>query len=256
MNRQECTFLINAYVDWLHKGLSVKNLEEACELTTPFLDRHNDHLQIYAIKKGGKIILSDDGYILSDLRTSGLDLNSSKRKVVLETMLNGFGVKSDNRQLFIEASQKNLGHRLHSLVQAMLAVNDMFVMAQPRVTGFFWEDVKKFFDEHEIRYSPRVKISGRSGFDQAIDFLIPKSQISPERIIQIINAPNKNTIGTYLFTLEDTRAVRDNGLSQAYAFLNDTGRKIGGDIIEALEAYKVIPALWSKRETYISALAK
>ena len=255
MNRQECEQLVEAYVEWLRKGLSVEKLEEACELTTPFLDRHNDHLQIYAVKHDGKIVISDDGYILSDLRTSGLDLNTPKRKAVLEAVLNGFGVRTDGRQILVEASQRNLGQRLHALVQAMLAVNDMFVMAQPRVAGFFWEDVKDFLDEHDIRYSPRVKISGRSGFDHAIDFLIPKSRTRPERFIQAINAPNKNTIGTYLFALGDTRDARGDG-SEAYAFLNDREREIGGDVIEALEAYEVKAALWSRRKDYIEALAE
>ena len=255
MNRQECEQLVEAYVEWLRKGLSVERLEEACELTTPFLDRHNDHLQIYAVKHDGKIVLSDDGYILSDLRTSGLDLNTPKRKAVLEAVLNGFGVRTDGRQILVEASQRNLGQRLHALVQAMLAVNDMFVMAQPRVAGFFWEDVKDFLDEHDIRYSPRVKISGRSGFDHAIDFLIPKSRTRPERFIQAINAPNKNTIGTYLFALGDTRDARGDG-SEAYAFLNDREREVGGDVIEALEAYEVKAALWSRREDYVEALAE
>ena len=190
MNKQECEQLIEDYVKWLRKGLSIESLEKACELTTPFLDRHNDHLQIYAVKQNGKIVLTDDGYILSDLRTSGVELTTQKRREVLESVLNGFGVRLEGNQLMVEASQRNIGHRLHILIQAMLAVNDMFVMAQPRVASFFWEDVRSFLDQHDVRYSPRVKIAGRSGFDHAIDFLIPKSKIHPERLIQTINAPN------------------------------------------------------------------
>jgi hypothetical protein len=254
MNRQECQQLIDAYVDWLRKGLVVERLESACELTTPFLDRHNDHLQIYATRVNGKIVLTDDGYTLSDLRTSGTDLKSPKRRDVLELLLNGFGVQTDGRELKVEASSRNLGQRVHSLVQAMLAVNDMFVLAKPRVATFFWEDVRSFLDMNDVRYSPRVKLPGRTGFDHAIDFLIPKSRSRPERIVQAINAPTKNTISAYLFTLEDTCEGRGED-SEAYAFLNDTDREVGGDVVEALEMYKVIPALWSNRSDYVSALA-
>ncbi len=254
MNKQECQGLIDSYIEWLRKGLSIESLENACELTTPFLDRHNDHLQIYALRRNGNILLSDDGYILSDLRTSGLDVSTPKRKVVLETMLRGFGVRVDGKQLVLEASEKNLGQRIHSLIQAMLAVNDMFVMAQPRVASFFWEDVKGFFDEHEIRYSSRVKLTGHTGFDHAIDFLIPHSKSRPERIVQAINAPNRNTISAYLFSLNDTREAREQQ-PEAYAFLNDQDRQIGGDVREALESYEVKPAFWSHREQYISDLA-
>jgi len=254
MNKQECQQLIDDYVGWLRKGLSVNSLGDTCELTTPFLDRHNDHLQIYAVRRDGTIVLSDDGYILSDLRASGVDFSTPKRKAVLESVLRGFGVRVEEKQLVIEASERTLGQRMHSLVQAMLAVNDMFFMAQPAVAASFWEDVREFLDAHDIRYSPRVKVTGKSGYDHAIDFLIPKSRSRPERLIQAINAPNKNTIGTYLFALTDTREARGQE-AEAYAFLNDRDRKVGGEVIEALEAYEVKPALWSHREHYVQALA-
>lgn len=254
MTREECRQLAEAYLEWLRHGISVESVGEACELTTPFLDRHNDHLQIYAIRHNGKILLSDDGYILSDLRVSGLELMTPKRRVLLETALRGFGVQLQANRLVIEASPHNLGQRVHALVQAMLAVNDMFVLAQPRVLSFFWEDVRAFLDEHKVRYSPRVKLTGRTGYDHAIDFLIPRSPVAPERIVQAINAPNKNTIGSYLFVLGDTREARGRE-AEAYAFLNDRDREVGGDVIEALEAYEVVPALWSERVRYAERLA-
>ncbi|MGH9333638.1 MAG: DUF1828 domain-containing protein [Vicinamibacteria bacterium] len=254
MKPQECQELIDAYVEWLRKGLSVEQLDQVCELTTPFLDRHNDHLQVYAVRQNGRIVLEDDGYTLADLRTSGLDLNTPKRKAVLESILNGFGIKTDGKRLFVEASPQNLGQRMHSFIQGMLSVSDMFVMAQARVATFFWEDVRNFLDQRGVRFSPRVKITGRTGYDHAVDFLIPKSQTRPERIVQAINAPNKNTIASYLFVLEDTRQVRGND-SEAYAFLNDQHREVGGDVVEALSAYKVTPAIWSQRERYVTELA-
>ncbi|MBI2060376.1 MAG: DUF1828 domain-containing protein [Nitrospirae bacterium] len=255
MNRLECEQLVESYVEWIKKGLSVAQLQDACELTTPFLDRHNDHLQIYAQKKDGKILITDDGYILADLETSGMDLLTPKRRAVLETMLKGYGVRMEEDRLIVDATPRNLGQRIHSLVQAMLSINDMFVMAQPRVSGFFWEDVRGFLDENRIRYSPRVKISGRSGFDQAIDFLIPKSQSRPERLIQAINTPSKNTIGFYLFSLSDTREARVDA-SEAYAFLNDQDRKVGGEIMDALQVYEVKPVIWSGRQQAVHALAE
>ena len=144
MNKQECQQLIDAYLDWLRMGLTLSAVGAACELTTRFLDRHNDHLQVYAVQRNWTIVLSDDGYILSDLRTSGLDLNAAKRLEVVKAILNGFGVRLEGNQLLVEASRRNLGQKVHSLVQAMLAVNDMLVMAQPRVATFFWEDVRAF----------------------------------------------------------------------------------------------------------------
>lgn len=253
MNQLECRQLIDEYLAWLRQGLSAEQLDGSCELTTPFLDRHNDHMQIYVTPEDGKIVLSDDGYILADLRASGLEIVTPKRKAVLESILNGFGVKTDGRHIFVEASSRNLGQKMHSLIQAMLSVDDMFVLAQPSVASFFWEDVRDYLDQHDVRYSPRVKISGRSGYDHAIDFLIPKSKKHPERIVQAINVPDRSRISSYLFTLEDTHEIRGEE-SEAYAFLNDQHKKVAGDVIEALESYKVVPALWSQREKYVEAL--
>ncbi len=256
MSQADCQKMIDDYVAWLRRGLSIEEVGGVCELTTPFLDRHNDHLQVYAIRRNGSVTLSDDGFVLSDLRTSGLDVDTPKRKAVLESILNGLGVRAENQQLVVEASPANLGQRLHSLVQAMLAVNDMFVMAQPRVAGFFFEDVRSFLDSHNVRYTPRVKLAGKSGYDHGIDFLIPKSQKRPERILQAIAAPKKDNIFAYLWMLSDTRAARRDGTEpEAYAFLNDQEQPVGGDVTEALAAYRVIPALWSRRGDYVDALA-
>lgn len=254
MNQSECQKIIDSYVAWLRRGVYVESVNGGCELTTPFLDRHNDHLQVYVARSGDDIRVSDDGYILADLEQSGLEISTPKRGDVLTSVLNGFGVKIENNELFVEASTQNLGQRVHSLVQAMLAVNDMYVMAQPRVASFFWEDVQAFFDRNDVRYSPRVKIPGISGFDHAIDFVIPKSRARPERLVQAINAPSKNTIAGYLFALTDTRQARE-AASEAYAFLNDMERTVGGDVIEALAAYKVTPVPWSRRDEHLAALA-
>jgi len=137
----------------------------------------------------------------------------------------------------------------------MLAVNDMFVMAQPRVASFFFEDVRNFLDSNDVRYTPRVKLAGKSGYDHGIDFLVPKSRNRPERILQAIAAPKKDNIFAYLWTLSDTRSARSGeSAAEAYAFLNDQEQKIGGDVIEALHAYGVVPAFWSERANYVNAL--
>lgn len=255
MNPIECQELIDDYLRWLKEGLAASVVNEACELTTPFLDRHNDHLQLYAKRSDGKITLTDDGYIYSDLLASGLEFNTPKRRAALETTLNGFGVRLDDRNhLIVEATPRTLGQKVHSLIQAMVGVNDMFLLAQSRVASFFFEDVRSFLDAHEIRYIDRVKISGTSGFDHAIDFLIPKSPTRPERLLQTINVPSKSTVTSYLFTLTDTRDAR-GAESEAYVFLNDEDQAVSASTLEALEAYNVTPARWTRRDEYVEALA-
>lgn len=73
--------------------ISKRQLDDWVEITTPYLDRHNDYLQIYARRQNGSYILTDDGYILSELELSGCKLESPKRLALLQMTLNEFGVK-------------------------------------------------------------------------------------------------------------------------------------------------------------------
>lgn len=254
MDPAACAKLVDDYAEWLRQGLTAVPLASGCELTTPFLDRHNDHLQIYADRNGERILLSDDGATLADLRSSGLDIDTEKRREVFESTLRGFGVREQNRELVIDATPANLGARLHALVQSMLAVDDMYVMGQQRVAGFFFEDVKAFLDEHDIRHSDRVKVTGRSGYDHTIDFLIPASRRRPERLVQAINAPSKDLIVPYLFGISEARPARGEQ-AEAYAFLNDRERSVGPGVHEALNEYAITPVPWSRRAEVVEALA-
>ena len=88
-------------------------------------------------------------------------------------------------------------------------------------------------------------------FDHGVDFLIPRSRKHPERILQAIATPKREIIFANLWTLSDTRAARtEESKPEAYAFLNDQEQPVGGDVIEALKAYDVNPAVWSQREQY------
>jgi hypothetical protein len=135
--RGEYISLVNNYVEWLKQGISIESFEDACEITTPFLDRHNDHLQIYVKKSGNGFLLTDDGYIINDLKLSGCELTTERRNQILQSVLNGYGVNLNGDELFLKASAENFPQRKHNFIQAILSVNDLFVMSKPLVKSFF-----------------------------------------------------------------------------------------------------------------------
>jgi hypothetical protein len=222
-------------------------LGDSVEITAPYLDRHNDYLQIYARRENGGFVLSDDGYILDDLTSSGCALESAKRKKLLEATLNGFGVRQNGDALEVRATPDTFARRKHDLIQAMLAVNDMFYLASPVVASLFLEDVTAWLDLHEIRYTQKVKFTGRTGFDHLFDFVIPRSRTQPERVIQTVNHPSKDSVSKLVFEWEDTIAVRPEK-SRAYGFLNDSEHAVAGDLPGALRNWAVTPVLWSARD--------
>jgi Domain of unknown function DUF1829/Domain of unknown function DUF1828 len=246
--------LLNDYAAWLRDKTVLRQIDDWVEITTPYLDRHNDYVQIYAKKANGSFTLTDDGHTIDDLEQSGCKLDSRKRQDLLKMTLNGFGVQTDGKALVVHASQDNFAVRKHNLVQAILAVNDMFYLAVPMVASLFYEDVIAWFDLHDIRYTPKVKFTGKSGYDHLFDFVIPKSRQQPERVVQTINRPSRDTAQAIAFAWIDTKEVRSPE-SRAYALLNDSEQTLSQTVIEALLNYEVRAVPWSQRENVREELA-
>ena len=253
---EEVRALLDEYQAWLRDKTVLRELDDWVEITTPYLDRHNDCLQIYAARDGGSWVLSDDGFIISDLEISGCALDTPKRRALLDVTLAGFGVKRENsgNTLTVHASQGSFASRKHSLLQAMLAVNDLFYLASPTIANLFYEDVASWLDTSQVRYSPKVKFSGESGYDHLFEFVIPKSVAQPERMVQTITSPNRQTATSVAFAYLDTRDARPDN-SRTYAILNDSQGDVPGPVVEALESYGVRPVSWSEREQVREELA-
>ena len=137
--------------------------------------------------------------------------------------------------------------RKHNLLQAVLAINDMFYLAALMVANLFYEDVASWLDLHDIRYTPNVKFSGKTGYDHRFDFVIPKSRQQPERIVKAVNRASRETAEAVAFSWIDTKEVRPPD-SRAYALLNDSEQSVSQPIIDALSNYEVRPVRWSERE--------
>lgn len=245
--------LVNAYIDWLKQEITISTIDSVIEITTPFLDRHNDRLQIYVMVKGDKLTLTDDGYTIGDLKTSGFDVTTEKRKSIVESILNGFGAKLDDDGIVVESTRVNFGEKKHDLIQAMLAINDLFVMAQPMVESFFMDDVEAYLKEQGVRFTPKIKLTGKSGFDQTFDFVIPASSTKPERVVKTINVPDRQTIIPILFSWIDVKGARSLN-SKGYLILNDNDKEVSQEIISAIEQYNMKPVKWSEKEEMLAEL--
>lgn len=252
---QDIQRLMDAYHAWLKDKSVLRQINQWVEITTPYLDRHNDYVQIYAKRSNGGFLLTDDGYTIEDLEQNGCKLESAKRQDLLKMTLNGFGVQLDGKALQVHSSPESFAVRKHNLVQAMLAVNDMFYLAMPTVASLFYEDVAAWFDVQDIRYTPKVSFKGKSGYDHHFDFVIPKSRRRPERLIQAINRPNRDTAQTAILSWVDTKEVRSAD-SCAYALLNDTEQPVSAAVTDALRNYDVQPVAWSARESVRVELAQ
>jgi Domain of unknown function DUF1828/Domain of unknown function DUF1829 len=192
--------LLDQYLAWLKDKTTLRQVKDWVEITMLYLDRHNDYLQICAKRENGAYLLTDGGETIEALRLSGCTLDSPRRQELLRTTLNGFGVKLNNNALEVRASTDHLALRKHNLVQAMLAVNDLFFVTSPIAKSLCYEDVVAWLEAQQIRYIPNVKFTGKSGYDHLFDFAIPKSHRQPERILQALNRPRPSLLPSHGMT--------------------------------------------------------
>ena len=255
--RQEVKQLVEGYFKWLRDEtrLNIADTDEDCVvISTPHLDRHNDFLEILVERHGDGYELSDDGYILADLEMSGCPINTPKRLKFLEEILNGFNIRLEQDVLRATANKKNFPFRKHSLLQAMLAVNDIFFTSTPQVKNIFVNDVRDWMSKSRIPYIQGANFVGRSGFSHRFEFSIPAFEDRSERYVKTINNPDRQAALNIITAWEDTKLARPKGAS-AYVFLNNkTSKKIRATVPDALSEYGIIPVMWSAREQMVAEL--
>jgi len=251
--------LITKYTNWVKDNSFVRNItNDTYVITTPFTDSQNDHIDLYVKKTSGDAIqLSDDGYTVSDLTMNGTDIFSTpRRRKTFEMTLNRYGVKFDpmTYELLIEATPTNIAARKHSMLQAVMAVNDLYVISRENVSSFFKEDIEAYLRLKEVVFSKSIKLPGKTGFDHNVDFIVPHSNSRPERLIQAINVPKKDQVMSAIFAFNDIAAVREEP-NERMVIYNDEIREISADSKKALDEYDISIFQWSKKEELAEALA-
>ena len=240
--------LINDYSNWLKTEITVAKFGEFYELTTPYFDRFNDYLQIYVKQEeDGIISMTDDGYIIGNLISSGISLKAgSKRKVMLDSILSNYSLRLDGEQITTSATSDNFPQKKHLMVQAMLSIDDMFSLSGENIKNFFVEDVQTFFDSNEIFYSRDFSLIGKTGSLYTYDFHFQRTKNLPERFCKTINNVRESGRNLTIFNWIDTKEKRSNE-GKLIVFLNDEN-KISSSDIDAFKTYEIEPVIFSKRE--------
>lgn len=197
--------LVDDYLNWLEDTSNLEEVRDWIEISSPYLDRHNDYFQIHAVPTDDGFRLTDDGYILSDLEQSGCNIDSKKRKDLLRTTLNSFGVRIHDNELTATTSKRYFAFHKHILIQAMLSIDDLFYSTSSNVANLFYEDVVSWMDLGNIQYLPNMKMASECGYDHRFDFVIPRR---PGRIVHTVNQPNRSVCESLAISWFDTRISR------------------------------------------------
>ena len=250
----EINQLISEYSLWLKSKISVAKYGETYELTTPFLDRYNDFLQIYVTpNKDGELILTDGGYIIDNLQASGVTLKQGSKKLNrINQIAKIFGLNIDNNYcITVVSKESQFPQKKHAMGQAMLAIDELYETEPKAEKDFFVEDVKAYFDSNSIYYSDGVAFEGKSGSTATYDLLFQRNKNHPERLCNIVSRMTESSRNMMIFNWLDIAPVRKSD-SMLIVIMNDISHEIEQKNITAMESYNITPALFSEPEKLLA----
>lgn len=244
---------ITDYYKWLRERTKIRTDKTTgwSVMSTPFLGAYNDPLEIYLRKEGNNIEMSDDGATFDNLNLLGINLSrSQKRREWVEYILRNYGVTLEGNELRTIATVDNFPRKKHSLLCAMLEISEMEVLAQNNVATLFKEDVKNFFDKHDLVYTPQFITKGRTGIEFTFDFQFAGRK--KETVVKSFNTLNKINVPNFLFTWQDIKPVREEQSGKevsSLAIVNDIAVKLKPEYIEALKEYGCGYIPWSQKDS-------
>ncbi len=246
--------LTEKYHNWMSESTTLRTIGNGVEITTPFLDRHNDMMQVYAELSGDEIVLTDDGYTIEDLEFCGLTVESKRCRNLMQLNLNGFGVKREGNDLVTRATAKDFALKLHNLLQAMIAVDDLHYIAPlSKDKHRFDVGIGTWLDASNIRFDAK-RFNGKSGYTVDYKYVIPPSGNKPHRVLIGINNPGRGAVEQVAWRWWDIRDSRPSG-ARLYPILNDAQRQGIETEMDALRNLAMNPVLWSSRHEALPELA-
>lgn len=243
---------IQSYYSWLcdNTVISHDDLTDWYAVETPFLGLSNDCIEVFIKKEGTRILLSDDGETLLNLKMHGVDVSRSNiRRSILKSIELNFAVSIINGEITAEATESDFPNRKHDLLQAIQQVSDLRLTAKHEVASIFAEDFKAYLDSKDVIYTPGFRLPGKSGLMFYYDFQIAGK--TSETIIRTFNQLRQANVAEVLFGLEDIRENRESISGKRLknvVVVNDTERKVKNEYISALNDYGCNALLWSQKE--------
>ena len=242
--------LICDYTIWLNGEISVAKYGDYYELTTPFLDRYNDCLQVYLkLDSEGNITITDDGYSINNLISTGFKLKpNSKRKQKIERLIKVYSLQIIDNAIVGTASPDDFPQKFQQFIQVMLSIDDMVEQISENPKDFFIEDVVSFLKSKAIPFEKDFPLMGRTGSKYKYDFYFPKTSTKKDRFCKVFSKITKQKRDMVIFNWLDTQEQRDKnqGNSELYVLLNNINIANMEDIV-ALKNYDIRAICFSNK---------
>jgi hypothetical protein len=222
---------------------------EYVEITTPYLDRFNDYLQIYIKQESdGTLTLTDDGYIISNLICSGMSFKRGTNLFkTIDKIAKNYNLTIDGEEIVTKANSSNFPRKKHMMVQAMLAIDDLYQVSPEMKKDLFSDEIKLYFDANDIFYSVDFTVQGKTETVYHYDYHIQRTREKPERFCRGINRLTQSSRDLTLFNWGDTQEKRGNE-GELIVIYNDFN-SVSADVLKGFFNYGIKTLPFSQRQS-------
>lgn len=161
-------------------------------ITTPFSYPDGDDIELFVELGDDSFILSDMGETLRYLDTYLLDINSSnKRKEIFYDVIRSNNLRFKKGVIYAVINNPDkILDAIFNMSQAIVRISDLLYTAKSRSLASFEEEVKNFFDDHQINYEENYPVKTPTN-QYTFEFAVEKQEgIS---LIKLLNPPKKAT---------------------------------------------------------------
>jgi len=249
MSEHEIDALVNSYWKWMKDRTILKTVKDGwVEVNTPFMDRHNDGLQIYVRKVGDYVEITDDGYAISDLESSGCSLKTDKQVSFLNKILNTNGVKLDDGSLYMKVPMSEFPSRKNDFITTMQQIGDLYTTSKGNVYSLFSDEIALWLESKDMYPHRNIKIQGTEGITYSLDFLFARVKNAPEKALQAIGTPTKHNVSWVIVMNE---GLSKNRNIQMHIMLNDErmSQRMKKEVTLLSNSHGLHPHLWSNPDT-------
>lgn len=244
--------LVSNYLAWLKEYSTGRDVGAGwSELTIPYVDRHNDFLQVYVREDLDGLTITDEGQTIRDLRQVGCDVTGkTKRRILAESILKSKGLDPsllDDGQIRTKASDYEFAIKLHATLMSMLAIGGLASTSPSNVATIFKEDVSEWLVGTGLPFDEGITLKGKSLNEHEFDFWIPENETRPARIIQTFHRPETVHIESYAYRVIDSRDAIPDAKPEFLALFSDSAR-LSRKSERALLSRKIRTFNWSDRD--------
>jgi hypothetical protein len=252
-----------SYLNWIQENTTfTKVLNESIEISSPFIDSLNENIKIYIEPDSSRFKISDDGYTLWSLDSSGMSFRKgSHRESILYNTIDRFSVSlnSTTQEIYVYSDQKEIGKMIHLFIQAVLSISDMLRLNKNTVKNLFFEEVNAYFLKNQDIYDqfPDFEIQGKSKLLHRFDYLMTV-QNKQKKLVRLINNLNQVQLERTLLSWEDTSKQRASKYQEnlgMVALINDSQKDISGKYQEAFIQYGIEPVGFSNKDQVKKSLS-